>query len=152
MTIRIVSLIVFTQVLTLSSQMISKSTVSGLEFRLNTFSRDSSSRYGTGSVERAGSPGSVLEEDAIFDLKPEGPSHRAMTWAWWPDESLRSLRYADHRVTWSLPDYIWPWALAQTIVFSKFNTEINYKLNYSRTVMLFFFQRIKACGMVCWKC
>ena len=28
----------------------------------------------------------VLEDDAIFDLRPEGPSRRAITW--WPEESL----------------------------------------------------------------
>ena len=28
----------------------------------------------------------VLEDDAIFDLRPEKPSCRAI--AWWPDESL----------------------------------------------------------------
>ena len=44
-----------------------------------------------------------------------------------------------HRVTWSLPDHIWPWALVQTSLFSKSNTEIKYKLNYSRTI-----KRIKA--------
>ena len=52
----------------------------------------------------------VLEDDAIFDPRPERPSHWAISVvvgvvAW--GES-HSLRYADHRVTWSLPGHIWP--------------------------------------------
>ena len=37
----------------------------------------------------------------------------------------QSLRYAGHKVTWSLPGHIWPWALAQTSIFSKFNWSRN---------------------------
>ena len=76
----------------------------------------------------------VLEDDAIFDLRPEGPSRRA----------IQSLRYAQGHL-FRLPDHIWPWALAQTSIFSKYNTEIKYKLNYSRAMMgIFCFQPIKA--------
>ena len=46
----------------------------------------------------------VLEDDAIFDLRPEGPSHRAISVV--ARRETQSLRYADYRVTWSLPDHI----------------------------------------------
>ena len=72
----------------------------------------------------------VLEDDAISDLRPEVPSRRAISVVAW--RKSQSISYADHRVTWSLPDHIWPWALAQTSIFSENNTEIKYKLNYSR--------------------
>ena len=48
----------------------------------------------------------VLENDAIFDLWPEGPSLQAPSIVTWQES--QSLRYADQRVTWSLPDHIWP--------------------------------------------
>ena len=74
----------------------------------------------------------VLEDDAIFDLRPEGPSRRAISGVAWGES--QSLRYA-HGDLCRRPDHVWPWALAQTSVFSKNNTEIKYKLNYSRPVM-----------------
>ena len=88
-----------------------------------------------------------LEEDAIFDLRPEGPSRQAITLVALGES--QSLRYADHRVTWNLPDHFWPWALTKTSIFSKNKTKIKYKLNFSRTVMFYFcFQRIKALIML----
>ena len=88
----------------------------------------------------------VLEDDAIFDLGPERQSRWAISVvvgvvAW---REPHSFRYADYRVNWSLPDHIWPWALAQTSIFSKNNTEINYKLNYSRTMMFCLFSTHKS--------
>ena len=83
----------------------------------------------------------VLEDDAIFDLRPEGPSRRAISVVAWGES--QSLRYAQGHL-WRLPGgHIWPWALAQTSIFSKNNTEIKCKLNYSRAMMVFCFQRIK---------
>ena len=73
----------------------------------------------------------VLEDDAIFDLRPEEPSVVAR-------RESQSLRYAQG----DLQDHIWPWALAQTSIFSKNNTEIKCKLKYSTTMI--FFQLIKA--------
>ena len=69
----------------------------------------------------------VLEDDAIFDLRPERQSRWAISVvvgvvAW---RESHSFRYADHKVNWSLPDDIWPGDLAQTSIFSKNNTEIN---------------------------
>ena len=71
--------------------------------------------------------GDVLEDDAMWEAEP--PSHKR------GGLSLSLM----HRVTsCRLPDRIWPWALAQTSIFSKNNTEIKYKLNYSRAMMDFF--------------
>ena len=81
------------------------------------------------SVER-------LEDDAIFDLRPEGPSRRAISVVAWRE--FQSLWYADHKVTWSLPVHIWPWVLAQTSIFSKNNIEIKNKRNYSKTMKVYF--------------
>ena len=84
----------------------------------------------SGSAERLDVD--VLEDDAILDLRPERPSRWAIRLvvgvvAW--GES-HSYRYSDQRLTWSLPGHIWPWPLSPTSIFSKDNTEINYKLNY----------------------
>ena len=81
----------------------------------------------------------VVEDDAIFDLRPEGSSRRAIV-AW---RESQSLRYADHMMTWSLPDHIWPWSLAQRSTFSKNNTEMKYKLHYSELWWLFLFSTQK---------
>ena len=82
----------------------------------------------------------VLEDDAIFDLRPEGVSHPAISVV-----AEESLSLSDmHRVTSSVY-HIRPWALAQTSIFSKNNTEIKYKLNCSKAMMgIFCFQCIKA--------
>ena len=56
--------------------------------------------------------------------------------AQWPD---MSLRYANHRVTWSLLDHIWPWALPQTLIFSKDNTEKDTSWIILELWWLFFF-------------
>ena len=76
----------------------------------------------------------VLEDDAIFDLRPEGPIRRAINVV--ASGESQSLRYAQGHLC-RLPDH-GQWALAQTSVFSKNNTEIKYKLNYPRAMMGFF--------------
>ena len=77
----------------------------------------------------------VLEDDAIFDRRPEGPSRWAISVVAWGES--QSLRYAQGHLC-RLPGHIWPWALAETSIFSKNNTEIKNKLNYSRAMIGFF--------------
>ena len=74
----------------------------------------------------------VLEDDAIWGAEP--PSHKR------GGLSLSLMHRQDlaQGNLCGLPDHIWPWALAQTSIFSKYNTEIKYKLNYSRPMMGFF--------------
>ena len=98
----------------------------------NTFSRDWSSRYGL----------EVLKVALIWGLRGEPPSHKR--------GGLMSLGLSDMLTTgWSRvcrTIYIWSWALAQTSIFFKHNTEKN--INWIIVELWWFFcccfQGIKA--------
>ena len=77
----------------------------------------------------------VLEDDAIFDLRPEGPNRRAISVV--ARGESQSLGYAQGDLESAGP-YL-TMGLSTDSIFSKNNTEIKYKLNYSRTMMFFVF-------------
>ena len=73
-----------------------------------------------------------------WGVRPPSQKHQgglrtvSISQIWWPQGD------------WSLLDHIWPWALGQTPIFSKNNTQRKYKLNNSRAMVVFLcFQRIK---------
>ena len=100
-------------------------------------SRDESSRYGTGSAWSGGT-GCTRGRRHLWS---EAWGRRVISVVAWVSVLCTE---------WPLPSagpYLtcWPWALAETSIFSKSNTKIKYKLNYSRAMMFFFcFQHIKA--------
>ena len=80
--------------------------LSKITFR-NTFSRDWSSRYGTGSQVLKGLnmlEVDVPKDDAIFDLKPEGSSHQAISMVACGES--QSLRYAQGNLESAGPYYL----------------------------------------------
>ena len=76
----------------------------------------------------------VLDDDAIFDLRPERLSPRASVVAWGESQSLR---YAQGNLESAGP-YLTMGLSTDLNIFQK-QYEIKYKLNYSRTFFFFFF-------------